>query len=98
MQFRQLLETVGQLYYHNIWSHWWVSASRKFRRMRPPRLSMDEGKWVLWDLREGLELSKACDQSYKASKVVIYDSRVVPDLKITHITTLESQFMIVKCL
>ena len=29
-------------------------------------------------------------QSYKASTIVIYDSRVVPDLKIPHITTLES--------
>ena len=31
-----------------------------------------------------------CGQSYKASTIVIYDSRVVPDLKIPHITTLES--------
>ena len=30
------------------------------------------------------------DQSYKASTIVIYDSRVVPDLKIPHITTVES--------
>ena len=29
-------------------------------------------------------------QSYKASKIVIYDSKVVPDLKIPHITTLDS--------
>ena len=29
-------------------------------------------------------------QSYKASTIVNYDSRVVPDLKIPHITTLES--------
>ena len=29
-------------------------------------------------------------QSYKASTIVIYDSRVVPDWKIPHITTLES--------
>ena len=29
-------------------------------------------------------------QSYKASMIVIYDSRVVPDWKIPHITTLES--------
>ena len=28
--------------------------------------------------------------SYKASMIVIYDSSVVPDLKIPHITTLES--------
>ena len=31
-----------------------------------------------------------CGQSYKASTIVIYDSRVVPDWKIPHITTLES--------
>ena len=29
-------------------------------------------------------------QSYKASTIVIYDSRVIPDLKIPHITTLDS--------
>ena len=29
-------------------------------------------------------------QSYKASTIVNYDSRVVPDWKIPHITTLES--------
>ena len=29
-------------------------------------------------------------QSYKASTIVIYDSRVVPDLKIPHIMTLDS--------
>ena len=34
---------------------------------------------------------KICSgQSYKASTIVIYDSRVIPDLKIPHITTLES--------
>ena len=31
----------------------------------------------------------SCGQSYKASTIVIYDSRVVPDLKIPHITTLK---------
>ena len=34
--------------------------------------------------------SKPSGQSYKASTIVIYDSRVVPDLKIPHITILES--------
>ena len=29
-------------------------------------------------------------QYYKTSTIVIYDSRVVPDLKLPHITTLES--------
>ena len=29
-------------------------------------------------------------QSYKAPTIIIYDSRVVPDLKLPHITTLES--------
>ena len=31
----------------------------------------------------------SCGQSYKASTIVIDDSRVVPDLKIPQITTLE---------
>ena len=30
-----------------------------------------------------------CGQSYKASTIVIYDSRVVPDWKIPHIMTPE---------
>ena len=38
-----------------------------------------------WNLNADL-----CGQSYKASTIVIYDSRVVPDLKIPHITTLDS--------
>ena len=29
-------------------------------------------------------------QSYKASMIIIYDSRVIPDLKIPHTTTLDS--------
>ena len=35
-------------------------------------------------------LIATCGQSYKAPTIVIYDSRVVPDLKLPHITTLES--------
>ena len=35
-------------------------------------------------------------QSYKAPTIVNYDSIVVPDWKIPHITTLESQFTSVK--
>ena len=30
-----------------------------------------------------------CGQSYKASTIIIYDSRVIPDWKIPHIMTLE---------
>ena len=37
-------------------------------------------------------------QSYKASTIVIYDSRVVPDLKIPHIMTLDSKITIINCL
>ena len=39
-----------------------------------------------------------CVQSYKYFMLVNYDPRVVPDLKIPHITTLESWFTSVKCL
>ena len=39
---------------------------------------------------------KTSGQSYKGSMIVNYDSRVVPDLKITYITTLKSKFTIVK--
>ena len=35
-------------------------------------------------------LGSFCGQSYKASTIVIYDSTVVYDLKIPHITTLDS--------
>ena len=40
---------------------------------------------MIWNLGQ-----KPCGQSYKAPMIVIYDSRVVPDLKLPHITTLES--------
>ena len=30
-----------------------------------------------------------CGQSYNASTILIYNSRVIPDLKIPHITTLD---------
>ena len=36
-----------------------------------------------------LNSTPSSGQSYKASTIVIYDSRVVPDLKIPHITTLD---------
>ena len=36
-----------------------------------------------------IQTSDLCGQSYKASTIVIYDSRVIPDLKIPHFTTLE---------
>ena len=40
--------------------------------------------------RLGTGLGPICGQYYKASMIVIYDSRVVPDLKIPHITILDS--------
>ena len=40
-----------------------------------------------WNLNKDVDIS---GQSYKTSTIVIYDSRVVPDWKIPHITTLES--------
>ena len=42
--------------------------------------------------------ASTCGQSYKHFTLVNYDSRVVYDWKIPHITTLESYFTIVKCL
>ena len=45
---------------------------------------------TLWWWCLGGEFNAICGQSYKAFTIVIYDSRVVPDLKILHITTLES--------
>ena len=35
-------------------------------------------------------ISTSCGQSYKQFTIVIYESRVVPDLKIPHIMTLDS--------
>ena len=40
----------------------------------------------------------SCGQSIKHFMLLNYDSIVVPDWKIPHITTLESQFTSVKCL
>ena len=42
--------------------------------------------------------TKLCGQSYKASTLVIYDSTVIPDLTIPHITTLGSYITSVNCL
>ena len=37
-----------------------------------------------------IQTADICGQSYKAFTIVIYNSRVVSDLKIPHIMTLES--------
>ena len=51
-------------------------------------------KFTLLALRNLLpkasENSLICGQSYKAPTIVIYDSRVIPDLKLPHIMTIES--------
>ena len=49
-------------------------------------------RWLasLPTLHVDVAISVSSGQSYKASTIVIYDSRVVPDLKIPHITTLDS--------
>ena len=41
-------------------------------------------------VKEGTNEKQSSGQSYKASTIVIYDSRVIRDWKIPHITTLES--------
>ena len=41
---------------------------------------------------------ETCGSSYKHFTLINYDSRVVPDLKIPHITTLNSQITCIKCL
>ena len=48
--------------------------------------------WMVWKgaLEWNYNMCAVCGQSYKASMIVIYDSRVVPDLKIPNITTQES--------
>ena len=48
----------------------------------PPRDRKNGRRLVSW--------KNSWCQSYKAPTIVIYDSRVVPDLKLSHITTLES--------
>ena len=45
-----------------------------------------KGQWE----KEKRDNKKSSGQSYKASTIVNYDSRVVPDWKIPHITILES--------
>ena len=42
------------------------------------------------NMQKGILRCITSGQSYKASMIVIYDSRVIPDLKIPHITTLDS--------
>ena len=50
------------------------------------KLGPSQAEWTLCLEKDHL----ICGQSYKASMIVIYASRVVPDLKIPHITMLES--------
>ena len=45
---------------------------------------------VLWIKHKQSSWILISGKSYKASTIVIYDSRVVPDLKIPHIMTLDS--------
>ena len=54
--------------------------AQKWKKIKP------SGRTEKW--RKYLGMNSG--QSYKASTIVIYDSRVVPDLKIPHITTLDS--------
>ena len=44
---------------------------------------------ILSQIKYFMAYQATSGQSYKASTIVIYASRVVPDLKIPHITTLE---------
>ena len=52
-------------------------------------------RWILYHLSKCV-LPYNSGQSYKGSTIVNYNSRVVPDLKIPYITTLESEFTIVE--
>ena len=52
-------------------------------------------RWILYHLSKCV-LPYYSGQSYKGSTIVNYNSRVVPDLKIPYITTLESEFTIVE--
>ena len=84
------------------WSGW--THKKLFERRRRCRC-----RWYLPNLRVlfytfwntfgafcAYDKSLNCGQSYKGSTIVNYDSRVVTDLKIPHITTLELKFTIVE--
>ena len=47
-------------------------------------------KTFITSAAERNSLLSTCGQSYKSSTIVFYDSRVVPDLNIPHIMTLDS--------
>ena len=64
-----------------------TEISRRKNTSLKTRLITDRKTWKLKRLVIVLYNS---GQSYKNSTIVIYDSRVVPDLKIPHITTLDS--------
>ena len=62
-------------------------CKRKYYCMAGLQVEFDQTRKCVVISMSKLETS---GQSYKASTIVIYDSRVVPDLKIPHIMTLES--------
>ena len=64
-----------------------TEISRRKNTSLKTRLITDRKTWKLKRLVIVLYNS---GQSYKNSTIVIYDSRVVPDLKIPHIATLDS--------
>ena len=47
-------------------------------------------RWMISDIGKGWKNRIFSGQSFKAPTIVIYDSRVVPDLKLPHIMTLGS--------
>ena len=59
-----------------------------------PKVAKDFIFWQIWSpllrIVERQDPRHTCGQCYKASTIVIYDPRVIPDLKILPITTLES--------
>ena len=55
------------------------------------KVAKDFTFWQIWSpLLRIVERQDPRRQCYKASTIVIYDPRVIPDLKILPITTLES--------
>ena len=65
----------------------WTSFSRKFVNKK---FKIAQSGHTGCDSVSKVVASETSGQSYKASMIVNYDSRVVPYLKIPHITTLES--------
>ena len=75
-----------------LWVQYYKGVTKLLTKnlLAPPSTSNFSSKLCIGPHYFHYRLLETCGQSYKSSMIVIYDSRVVHDLKIPHLTTLDS--------